>query len=70
MFNGLLTLVGYLIPSIFLGSFLTHWWEVKGVHTLCKGIDPKGNEKAQLKFKLLKNNIIVLHKRLIRFLVV
>ena len=57
LFNGISTFVGYLMPKPFSeknirGTFLTHRWEYKGVHTFPKGICPKVNVIARLGFEL------------------
>ena len=46
---------GYLMPILLeeqLWDYLTHSWEDKGVHTFPKGICPKVNVIARLKYEL------------------
>ena len=57
LFNGILTLMGHLIPkpSLYkkqLWYYLTHSWKDKGVNTFPKSISLKVNEMARIEFEL------------------
>ena len=60
LFNGISTFVGYLMPNPFSSKNSSGTiWEDKGVHTFPKGICPKVNVIARLKYELAYSESVV-----------